>query len=77
MVAHNEKEQTFNVHKGQGTATIGDETEPIKAGDVIFVPRNTPHTTEAGKQQLEYLCLNSIVTKTQDVSFEDVPADCC
>lgn len=70
MVAHKEKEQTFFVLSGNGTVTIGDETEPVKFGDMIFVPRNTPHTTEAGDDTLTYLCLNSIVTETQDESFD-------
>jgi len=72
MVAHKEKEQTFFVLAGEGSVTIGEKTETIKPGSVIFVPRNTPHTTEAGKGQLEYLCLNSLVTETQDASFEEM-----
>jgi quercetin dioxygenase-like cupin family protein len=72
MVAHKEKEQTFFVLSGSGKVTIGEETEVIQAGDIIFVPRNTPHTTEAVEDELTYLCLNSIVIKTKDKSFEEM-----
>jgi len=70
LVAHQEKEQTFFVLSGEGKVTIGNETETIRKGDVIFVPRNTPHTTAAGSEELVYLCLNSIITETKDSSFE-------
>ncbi|MBD3289546.1 cupin domain-containing protein [candidate division KSB1 bacterium] len=70
MVAHKEKEQTFYILNGSGAVTIGNESENVKPGDIVFVPRNTPHTTETGDEQLTYLCLNSIVDKTQDESFD-------
>lgn len=70
MVAHKEKEQTFFILSGTGAVTIDNETENVKPGDIIFVPRNTPHTTEAGDETLTYLCLNSIVAETQDESFD-------
>ncbi len=72
MVAHKEKEQTFFVITGSGHVTVGDETEFIKKGDVVFVPRNTPHTTEAANEELIYLCLNSIIIETKDATFEDM-----
>jgi len=70
MVAHKEKEQTFFILKGSGKVTIGEETEDVKPGDLVFVPRNTPHTTEAGSEKLSYLCLNSLVTELNDASFD-------
>jgi len=70
MVAHKEKEQTFFILSGSGSVTVGEETKPVKPGDLVFVPRNTPHTTEAGEEQLSYLCLNSMVTELEDESFD-------
>ena len=70
MVAHSEKEQTFFVLKGTGKVTIADETETVKPGDVVFVPRNTPHTKESFDEELVYLCLNSHAVKPKDESFE-------
>lgn len=72
MVAHKEKEQTFFVLKGKGWITIGEETEKVKPGDVIFVPRNTPHTTEAAEEELTYLCMNSLVLPENDKSFDEM-----
>lgn len=28
---------------GEGTMRLGDKTFPVKKGDVIFIPKNTPH----------------------------------
>ena len=72
MVAHSEKEQTFYILSGNGKVTIGDETEEVKPGHIVFVPRNTPHTTESFDETLTYLCLNSIVTHPKDKSFEEM-----
>lgn len=70
MVAHSEKEQTFFVLKGTGAVTIADETENVKPGDVVFVPRNTSHTTESFEEELSYLCLNSHAVQPKDESFD-------
>lgn len=72
LVAHKEKEQTFFVLNGRGWITIGDETEEVKSGDVIFVPRNTPHTTQASDEELSYLCFNALCGDITDESFEDM-----
>jgi mannose-6-phosphate isomerase-like protein (cupin superfamily) len=72
LVAHKEKEQTFFILEGKGQITVGNETEMVKPGEVMFVPRNVPHTTTAGPEPLTYLCLNSLVTKPADPSFEDM-----
>ncbi len=72
MVAHKEKEQTFFVLKGSGKVTIGEETEDVNPGDTVFVPRNIPHTTEAGEEELVYLCLNGLVNPESDPSFDEM-----
>lgn len=70
MVAHKDKEQIFFVLKGEGKVTIDGETEIVKPGSLIFVPRNTPHTTEATKGELSYLCMNALVENVGDESFD-------
>lgn len=72
MVAHTEKEQTFFVLHGKGLVTIGNEKANVKPGDLIFVPRNTPHTTETTDKELSYLCLNSMIIKGNDHSFKEM-----
>src|SRR4030042_2126259 len=71
MVAHKDKEQTFYILVGSGKVTIGSETEVVKPGDVVFVPRNVPHTSEAFSSDLVYLCMNALVNPA-DESFENM-----
>ncbi|VAX29478.1 hypothetical protein MNBD_IGNAVI01-2274, partial [hydrothermal vent metagenome] len=70
MVAHSEKEQSFFILKGTGEITIGNETEKVIPGNLVFVPRNVPHTTESFDEELIYLCLNSYPVKPEDESFD-------
>ena len=72
MVAHSEKEQTFFVLEGHGEVTIGGETKPIGPGDVVFIPRNTPHTTESFDEELKYLCLNTLIGERKYASFDEM-----
>ncbi|MCB1121809.1 MAG: cupin domain-containing protein [Verrucomicrobiae bacterium] len=72
MVAHSEKEQTFFVLEGHGEVTIDGETRPIAPGDVVFVPRNTPHTTESFDEDLRYLCLNTLIGERKYSSFDEM-----
>jgi|GEM_PF-712382 len=72
MVAHTEKEQTFFVLSGSGIITIENEHASVKPGDIVFVPRNAPHTTEAKNEDLSYLCLNTYVVEMKGSSFEEM-----
>jgi mannose-6-phosphate isomerase-like protein (cupin superfamily) len=72
LVAHKEKEQTFFILNGHGWITIDKETDEVKSGDLIFVPRNTPHTTQAANCKLSYLCMNALSGEIQDDSFEEM-----
>jgi mannose-6-phosphate isomerase-like protein (cupin superfamily) len=60
-VTQEDKELTFFILSGEGTVQIGGETEPIKAGHLIFVPRNVSYTLETSETALAYLCLESRV----------------
>lgn len=71
-VVHEDMEQTWFVLSGAGSVTVGDETEPVKAGDVVFVPRNVEHAAEAGQEGLTYLCLATLVTEGKYSSFEEM-----
>ena len=70
MVAHKEKEQIFFVLDGEGEVTVDGVTQMVKPGHLVFVPRNTAHTTEATNGELTYLCLNSMVENMNDESFD-------
>jgi len=71
-VVHEDREQTLFVLSGTGSATVGGETEQLKAGNVVFVPRNTAHGIEAGREDLTYLCLSTIVDTDKYSSFEEM-----
>lgn len=45
----------FYVHKGYGTATIGEESVPIQTGDIILSRKNTAHGFKAGDKGLTVL----------------------
>lgn len=72
MVAHKEKEQIFYVIEGEGEVTVDGITEMVKPGHLVFVPRNTAHTTEPIGGELVYLCLNSMVENMSDESFDSI-----
>ena len=36
------------VLKGSGSVTVGEETRPVRPGDVWVIPSNTPHSGEFG-----------------------------
>lgn len=38
-------EQVY-VISGKGAMTVGKELKPITAGDIIFIPKNTPHAVK-------------------------------
>jgi mannose-6-phosphate isomerase-like protein (cupin superfamily) len=69
MAAHKDKEQSFYILSGNGQVTIDGKTEEVNPGHVVFVPRATPHTSEALEGDLVYLCLNSLVNPN-DESFD-------
>ena len=75
LVEHDDREHTLFVLSGTGSVTVGDETEPVKPGTVVFVPRNTAHSVEAGKEQLTYLCLSTVVDQDKYSSFEEMYND--
>ncbi|RLI34341.1 hypothetical protein DRO55_06620 [Candidatus Bathyarchaeota archaeon] len=41
--SHEDLETVYYIVKGKGLVTIGDETELLKEGDVVFTPRNVKH----------------------------------
>ena len=40
---HLNNDELIFIHKGEGLLTLGEESIPVKTGDVAFVPRNTWH----------------------------------
>lgn len=44
---HHHHEQIMHVVKGKFEFTLGTKTEVYKAGDVVVIPSNTPHSGKA------------------------------
>jgi mannose-6-phosphate isomerase-like protein (cupin superfamily) len=58
---HDDTEQIFYVLDGRGVLEIGEtrEPHPVQAGDLVRIPRHTPHRIEcAGPQPLRYLSVD-------------------
>ena len=45
---HEDADEQFYVIEGDLTYTIADETFAVTTGDIIFIPRNTPHSFTNG-----------------------------
>jgi quercetin dioxygenase-like cupin family protein len=41
---HAKHEEAVYVIRGKGKMTLGDKTRDVKAGDIVFIPRKTPHS---------------------------------
>jgi mannose-6-phosphate isomerase-like protein (cupin superfamily) len=55
------KERTIFILNGIGEITIDGESAEVKTGDVLFVPKNTFYSVSKVREELEYLCMNSII----------------
>jgi quercetin dioxygenase-like cupin family protein len=52
---HDEQEQLFIVLRGRGRVTIGDETQEVRGGAVVLIPRRAPHAVVATGRELVYI----------------------
>ena len=43
--SHDDMEEIYFVHSGEGIMVVGDDEYPIKAGDCLYVPPGEFHTT--------------------------------
>lgn len=49
---HSKAEQVYFILQGEGTVQVGEETEEVRAGDVIFLPKGIKHGFfNTGKKQ--------------------------
>lgn len=55
---HDDEEELYFVTGGVGRITLGDQTSEVKAGDVVYIPRNTFHqVTCTSEVDFEYYCV--------------------
>lgn len=48
---HESREEVVYVVRGGGTMTLGGEKRPVKAGDIIHIPRRVPHGFSNGAKR--------------------------
>ncbi len=54
---HEDMEEIFYFLEGEGTMHMVEEIQPIKPGDCVIVPMQTPHIVEnTGTQQMRFVC---------------------
>jgi mannose-6-phosphate isomerase-like protein (cupin superfamily) len=59
MLTHEEMEQLYYIVKGHGFVTVNDEHGEVEAGDLVYIPRRSPHTIKnIGQEALTYLCFD-------------------
>ncbi|MDZ7765880.1 MAG: AraC family ligand binding domain-containing protein [Melioribacteraceae bacterium] len=51
-------EQTIFILEGSGSVFLNDEKSELKAGEVVFVPRNSTYSIKSSDEQLICLVLN-------------------
>ena len=53
---HLNNDELIFIHKGEGTLTLGEQSIPVKTGDVAFVPRGTWHGLDnTGNEPLQMI----------------------
>ena len=65
---HSDTEQVFCILEGSGqlrTGKQGTNRKKVKAGQVVFIPRNMAHTIiNKGKVDLRYVAVNVLLNRT-------------
>jgi mannose-6-phosphate isomerase-like protein (cupin superfamily) len=58
---HRESEEVYLVLSGSGTFRVGEETVPVRRGDVVFCPPGTMREWEGGDDGLELVAFGQHV----------------
>jgi len=70
---HREVAEFYYVMNGEGTATVGNDTAPIRAGDAVPIQLNEGHSFEnTGTQPLEFLIVGVSRDNTRRVDSVDM-----
>ena len=71
--SHKQEDHIVYIAKGQGKAKLGNETRDVKAGEIIMIPRNIPHSFDkTGTENLVLLVIASPGWKPlEDTTFYD------
>jgi len=68
---HREMEEVYYIVCGSGVMTVGDETQTVRAGDSIYVPRGHRHTlTNTGAEPIKLILVCGPAFSYEDQVFE-------
>lgn len=59
---HKDSDDILHIRKGQATISLGERRHQVGAGDVVHIPRNTPHQIDPGRGRLEYVVVRIFPT---------------
>lgn len=67
---HRQSEELYHITNGAGMMTLGETHFPVKPGDTICIPPDTPHCIEnTGNEQLQLLCCCSPAYSNEDTEL--------
>jgi mannose-6-phosphate isomerase-like protein (cupin superfamily) len=71
--SHKQEDHLVYIAKGKGKAVLGKETRDVKVGDILFIPRNVPHSFDkTGEENLVLLVIATPGWKPlEDTTFHD------
>jgi len=52
---HPDSDDILHIRKGSAKVALGDRRYDVGAGDIVHIPRNTPHRIDPGRGRLEYV----------------------
>jgi len=68
---HLQTEEVYYILKGEGEMTVGDETQKVKAGDAVYIPRTNKHTlVNTGNEDMTLLLVCGPAYSIADHLFE-------
>jgi mannose-6-phosphate isomerase-like protein (cupin superfamily) len=62
LETHADADDILHIRKGQATITLGDRRHSVGPGDVVHIPRHTPHQIDPGRGRLEYVVVRIFPT---------------
>jgi len=62
LETHPDSDDVLHIRKGQGTVTLAERRHQVGPGDILHIPRGTPHRIDPGSGRLEYVVVRVFPT---------------
>jgi mannose-6-phosphate isomerase-like protein (cupin superfamily) len=66
---HETESEMFYIVEGTAVITVGDKTEPVKAGDLMIVPKGVLHSIKADSGRIKAVLITMPPRDAKDVHF--------